>query len=218
MTGVSDAVRGAQGVKRSLPSACFGRRDAGYDPVGGMPVIDDSAFLQEPDVPALLPPPQQEQQKQQHHPAQHTWGLLVPVCCRTVATGPACLQRLLDFANSVSATVPPYELSSLRVIVGIDRGDVFYDCAETKERVRQLLEQHAGVRTVDFVILKPNMRCGDSVSSPRLVMLVGRPSLISKWRFLCRLDVVHLLPPSLTSHCTAAEIASLSSSSLDIGL
>lgn len=154
MTGVSDAVRGAQGARRSLAST-FGRRDTGYDPVGGMPVVDESAFLQEPDFPALLPLPQQQQQQE---PAQHTWGLLVPVCCRTVGAGPACLQRLQAFASSLSATVPPHELGSFRVFVGIDRGDGFYDCADAQESVRQLFEQHAGVCTVDFVILKPNLR------------------------------------------------------------
>jgi hypothetical protein len=150
MTGISDVVRSARSVKRSvlsalrplfahlLPAALHERLGGATEPESPLLSVPQPrlGFFQEnEDAPSVndysgltSPPPD----------APLLWGLLLPVCCRGQNQGEACFERLKDFVNSIEETLEQVDRERLVVFVGIDQFDVFYDTDATRQRVTEL--------------------------------------------------------------------------------
>ena len=88
------------------------------------------------------------------------WALLLPVCCRATDGGEACMSQLRAFVASLECTTTVKERASgLRILVGVDQYDIFFDCDDTQRRVRALF-QAVGVppAAVSFEILRAHLR------------------------------------------------------------
>lgn len=161
MTGISDVVRSVRSLRRNLlhvvhphlhaaasllPAAlrdglraALAAACAGNDPLGAMPQAKLGFFQEHPD--ACNPfggPTDYDHLRDEPINAPHFWGLLLPVCCRDAHGGEACFERLEGFAASLENSLELSERKLLRIYLGIDQFDVFYDRDDTIERVTEL--------------------------------------------------------------------------------
>ncbi len=187
MTGVSDVARSARQARRSLlgaarrlvkaaasGAAAFPRlerllraavaSEAGEeeeDPLGGMPQAKLGFFSEHQDAcnpfggssdryASLVCKPSK---------AEHTWGLLLPVCCRAPDGGESCFEQLEGLAESILSTLPERaDRGLLRVYVAVDQFDVFYDRDDTRARVEALFKEDVGASAVVWRVLRSHYR------------------------------------------------------------
>ena len=174
MTGISDVVRSARSFKRSLLSALrpFLSLFSGW-----LPALRDR--IEQGDGSALLTMPQPSLGFFQENEdtcnlflsgnytnlecappeAPQTWGLLLPVCCRKSNEGEECFERLKTFVNSIERTLEKNERSKLKIFVGVDQHDIFYDTEDTQERVMNLFAS-IGVKAeaISWIVLRSHYR------------------------------------------------------------
>lgn len=91
--------------------------------------------------------------------SSHIWGLLLPVCCRETNGGNACFARLKAFASSIEDTTCHEEREEIKIFVGIDQFDIFWDNDSTKDRVVDCFEEIGLARdSVHFHMLRSHYR------------------------------------------------------------
>lgn len=161
MTGISDVVRSARSFKRSLLSTVRPHLVVLLSFLPAVWHVPLQELLLEPSgTDALLTMPQPRlgffQEKEDacnpfllgshgrlgtvvSPPAEavHFWGLLLPICCRGL-NGEECFSRLSSFVHSIEATLELAQRAQLKIFLGIDQFDVFYDRDDTKARVKDL--------------------------------------------------------------------------------
>ena len=183
MTGISDVARSVRGVRRTLLvtlAPLLARCAALLPPGARAPLLRGLQRLSVHDAPSM-PLPQlwyMEERAESSNcffdestsddvdaaatPAgtPPVWALLLPVCCRVKDGGEACMSQLRAFVESLEQTTTADERATgLRILVGVDQHDIFFDCHDTQCRVRALF-QGVGVPSaaVSFEVLRAHLR------------------------------------------------------------